>query len=75
MLTILLASVIAFQKPIELTDASYLKIREQILPKEDELQWTKIQWRMSLWPAVVDGQRLDKPVLLWAMNGHPMACT
>ncbi|MES1227071.1 MAG: hypothetical protein ABUL72_00280 [Armatimonadota bacterium] len=29
----------------------------------------------TLWEAVTRANIEDKPILLWAMNGHPMACT
>jgi hypothetical protein len=24
---------------------------------------------------VIEAQQRDKPILLWTMNGHPLACT
>lgn len=59
----------------ELTEDTYAKIRDGVLPSAEELRWTAIDWRASFWDAVVEGQKTDKPVLLWAMNGHPLACT
>lgn len=47
---------------------------EQILPGEDELSWTGIDWRPSLERAIVEARAADKPILLWAMNGHPLGC-
>ena len=46
-----------------------------VRPKPSELRWKAIPWRPKLWTALVEAQRTDKPVLVWAMNGHPMACT
>ncbi len=59
----------------DLTDETYEKWRDHILPKADELQWRKIPWQPTFWDAVVLAQKEDKPILLWAMNGHPLACT
>ncbi len=59
----------------ELTEETYAKLRDHVLPSADELRWTAIDWRASFWDAVVEGQKSDKPILLWAMNGHPLACT
>jgi hypothetical protein len=28
-----------------------------------------------LWDGVIAAQKQDMPILLWAMNGHPLACT
>jgi hypothetical protein len=38
------------------------------------------QWREHLKPSAQElgfeeAQYADKPILLWAMNGHPLACT
>ncbi len=49
--------------------------RDTILPVEAELRWTRIPWLATFWEAVVQAQREEKPILLWAMNGHPLACT
>ena len=46
-----------------------------IRPAADELRWREIPWRASFWRAVVEAQESRRPVLLWAMNGHPMGCT
>ncbi len=46
-----------------------------VVPSEDELQWRAIPWLGTLGEAVVQAHAQDKPILLWAMNGHPLACT
>ncbi len=45
------------------------------LPSGDELSWRAIPWRDSFAAGVLDADKADKPVLLWAMNGHPLGCT
>jgi len=45
-----------------------------IRPTEAERRWLEIPWRTSFWQSVLDSQRERKPILLWAMNGHPMGC-
>lgn len=59
----------------DLTEKNYKQIRDSILPKEDEVDWRSIGWRTTLWDGVIDAQKEDKPVLLYAMNGHPFGCT
>lgn len=49
--------------------------RGRLLPTEQEAAWTEIPWRDALWKAVVEAERDPKPILLWAMNGHPLGCT
>lgn len=48
---------------------------ERVVPAPDDLGWNAIPWRVSYAEGVLDADRLDRPVLLWAMNGHPLGCT
>jgi hypothetical protein len=59
----------------ELTDENFEHWKQYIQPTAEELQWQEIQWETSFWDAVRRAQREDKPILMWAMNGHPLACT
>jgi len=59
----------------ELTEANYAKWRDHVLPLNWELSYRKIPWRTSFWDAVIEAQARDKPILLWAMNGHPLCNT
>ena len=49
--------------------------RDYIRPKPAELAFEDCDWKPTFWEAVVEAQERGKPILLWAMNGHPMACT
>jgi hypothetical protein len=49
--------------------------RTLIEPAPAELAWTEIPWRTSLWSALSEAQASERPLLLWAMNGHPLGCT
>ena len=57
-----------------LTLRSFAKWRGIITPSADELEWRKIGWRAALGIALAEGNERDKPILLWAMNGHPLGC-
>ena len=59
----------------ELPDANYARWRDHVLPRNWELSYRKIPWRTSFWDAVIEAQARDKPILLWAMNGHPLCNT
>lgn len=48
---------------------------DKIRPCQEELAFLEIPWRATLQQAVVDASRENKPILLWAMNGHPLGCT
>ena len=71
----LLLALAGFASAETLTDATYEKTRDEILPTKDELAWQALGWRTSLWAGVVDAQKAEKPVLLYVMNGHPLGCT
>ncbi|MBS2029147.1 MAG: hypothetical protein JST54_14685 [Deltaproteobacteria bacterium] len=45
-----------------------------IAPPADEVRYASIGWRRTLWEAAKEAQKADKPILLWAMNGHPLGC-
>ena len=55
----------------QLSDATYSKLRDYILPKADELAFEKIPWKFNFWDGVIAAQREDKPILLYMMTGHP----
>lgn len=59
----------------ELNEETFARWRAYIPPAPDEARWLEIPWRATYWEAVVEAQRTDRPILLWAMNGHPLACT
>ena len=42
-----------------------------IRPGEEENAWREIPWRNEFMPAVNEAKALDRPILLWAMNGNP----
>ena len=75
----ILASPVPFQEKItrslNLTEGSYADIRKTILVLPPEQQWEKIPWRPNLAEAIAEGRELDKPILLWMMNGHPCGMT
>jgi hypothetical protein len=54
-----------------LHDRSFAVWREYILPKPKELVYAQIDWKLSFWEGVVAAQQQDKPILLYAMTGHP----
>jgi hypothetical protein len=59
----------------ELSDQTFEHWRDLIRPKAEECAFLSIPWRESFHVAVNDAQDLDKPILLWTMNGHPLGCT
>lgn len=61
--------------PAELTDTTLPQWRDRIRPKTEERSFETVHWLPTLWDGVMTAQKEDKPILLWAMNGHPLACT
>ena len=41
----------------------------------EELRWEKLGWRPELGAAAAEAKALSRPILLWAMNGHPCGLT
>ncbi len=54
---------------------TFAQWRAYLSPGEQAESWRDIPWRASFWAGVMDAQKQRKPVLLWAMNGHPLGCT
>jgi hypothetical protein len=75
----ILACPVAAQEKItrslNLTEGSYADIRQTILMHPPKQQWRKIPWRPNLAEAIVEAREMDKPILLWMMNGHPCGMT
>jgi hypothetical protein len=61
--------------PIPLNDQNIAQWRLYLMPAPQDRVWQQIPWRPGLWSAVLEAQRTDRPILLWAMNGHPLGCT
>lgn len=74
-LLLVISGISAADPEPALTEATFEALRAAILPSKEEERWREIPWRTSTWDAVVEGAETERPVLLWAMNGHPLACT
>ena len=46
-----------------------------IRPTKAELAWAEIPWKSTFYDGLIESDMKQKPVLLWAMNGHPLGCT
>jgi hypothetical protein len=63
---------LADQPPAALNDTTFDKWSDRIRPKSF---LATVNWLPTLWDGVIAAQKQDKPILLWAMNGHPLGCT
>jgi hypothetical protein len=59
----------------EATPESFEKLISEIIPKDESLAWKRIPWHPTLGAAALEARKRDMPILLWAMNGHPLDCT
>jgi hypothetical protein len=59
----------------ELSDDTFDELLAEVLPDEEEREFEAIPWRPAFGAAVEEARERDLPLLLWAMNGHPLACT
>ncbi len=50
-------------------------VRDAVLPGDSDAGWRAIRWHETMTEGLLEGQRTQRPVLLWAMNGHPLGCT
>jgi hypothetical protein len=75
--TMAVAAEIQAQAPNadELNDKTFAKWRDRIRPTNDDVCYKTVDWLPTFWDAVIVAQNEEKPILLWAMNGHPLACT
>jgi len=58
-----------------LSAANFSFWRDYIRATDAELGWQKLPWQMSFHKGLKEAAQSNKPVLLWAMNGHPLGCT
>jgi hypothetical protein len=49
--------------------------REVVYPSGDELTFERIPWIASFAEGLRAAEREQRPLLFWAMNGHPLGCT
>ena len=57
-----------------LTQKTYTKLKAAITPAPSECAWRETGWRPTFGEAVAEARQAGKPIFLWAMNGHPLAC-
>ncbi len=69
-------SLLAPQDPVHpLTAENFTAWRDHLLPRPAELRWESIPWRPTFAGGVLAANEAKKPLLFWAMNGHPLGCT
>lgn len=69
------APAVASPGGLALDAGTYGALSDALRPSEQEQAWRQVGWRPSFAEAVLEARAAGKPVFLWAMNGHPLACT
>ena len=58
----------------ELTEAKFKELHAELQPAADE-PWRTIPWKIALLDAQQTAAKENKPIFIWAMDGHPLGCT
>ena len=57
-----------------LTADEFHRLFALLTPAQEEI-WKTIPWKTSLLDAQREAAEADKPIFIWAMDGHPLGCT
>ncbi|HEY7428672.1 MAG TPA: hypothetical protein VH682_30860 [Gemmataceae bacterium] len=57
-----------------ITPEQFAQLQKIIKPAATEDQWAQIPWMTDLWEARQRAAAEGKPILVWEMDGHPLAC-
>ena len=61
-------------RSLELTQERFEQLHREVRPNDQD-PWRTIPWQTK----VLEGQQLaaesQKPIFIWAMDGHPLGCT
>lgn len=68
------AAALALAIP-ELGAADLDRWREHVRPTEEERGFEELDWIPDLAGGLRAAEARGRPLLLWLMNGHPLACT
>ena len=51
------------------------QVRSRVMPSAEELRYEEIPWIPQFGAGLVRANEDRRPLLFWAMNGHPLGCT
>ncbi|MGI9468691.1 MAG: hypothetical protein ACR2OA_16355 [Rubripirellula sp.] len=58
----------------DLTEQRCTELIAELQPGKNAL-WRTIPWKLSVVEAREAAFKQDKPIFIWAMDGHPLGCT
>ena len=59
---------------LRLKPNNFGRLHSLIRPQAKEDKWLQIPWLTDLWEARQKAAAAGKPILLWEMDGSPLAC-
>jgi hypothetical protein len=71
----LFAAITALGQAPALDNLSFARWSDYIRPRGKEESYLEIPWHESFYLAINEAKETDRPILLWAMDGHPLGCT
>lgn len=75
-MTLIMALLLLAQDgPPTLDDKNLRQWMDFTRPSDEDAAWERLGWRVELASAAAEAKSLQRPVLLWAMNGHPCGLT
>ena len=57
----------------QLDEDEFQKLHQELYQKDEA--WQSIPWKSSLLEAQQLAAEEEKPLFIWAMDGHPLGCT
>lgn len=70
---ILLSIALAASALGALSVDEFEKLHSELRPPTEEA-WRSIPWKTSLLDAQAAAAKEQKPIFIWAMDGHPLGC-
>lgn len=68
-------SAVVVDDPAPLSSREYEEWVAWLTPGPEDLEWLEVGWLPTLSAGIARAREEQRPLLLWAMNGHPLGCT
>ena len=65
--------LLPFMLNAQISQEQFLKLQKELSPDKDKA-WKSIPWKVSVLEAQKLAAKSKKPIFIWAMDGHPLAC-
>jgi hypothetical protein len=68
---LLLAAGQTVKFPVQLNNETFSEVRAYATPTKRDLGFQTLDWKPTVLEGINEGNRLDKPILLWLYFGDP----